>query len=99
VASEAGGQAAVVAATAATRCRRLRSAATLSKPAPTASWPCRRMCCTPTRGCYVYYLALAAAVELPICIQNYSGPVGTPMVPELLARMWRELPHVEYIKK
>ena len=51
------------------------------------------------RGCYEYYQALSAAVELPICIQNYSGPVGTPMSPELLARMCRELEQVEYIKE
>jgi 4-hydroxy-tetrahydrodipicolinate synthase len=51
------------------------------------------------RGCYAYYQALADAVEIPICIQNYIGPVGTPMAPELLARMCRELPLVEYIKE
>ena len=51
------------------------------------------------RGCYQYFQALAAAVDIPICIQNYIGPVGTPMAPELLARMCRELPHVEYIKE
>lgn len=50
-------------------------------------------------GCYEYFRALAAAVDIPICIQNYNGPVGTPMAPELLARMCRELPHVEYIKE
>ena len=33
-------------------------------------------------GCYEYFQALAAAVETPICIQNYIGPVGTPMAPE-----------------
>ena len=51
------------------------------------------------RGCYAYYQALAAAVQIPICIQNYMPPVGTPMAPELLARMCRELPRVEYIKE
>ncbi|HEX5690080.1 MAG TPA: dihydrodipicolinate synthase family protein [Roseiflexaceae bacterium] len=51
------------------------------------------------RGCYDFYQSLSTAVELPICIQNYVGPVGTPMAPELLARMCRELPHVEYIKE
>jgi dihydrodipicolinate synthase/N-acetylneuraminate lyase len=51
------------------------------------------------RGCYDYFRALSAAVELPICIQNYNPPVGTPMTPELLARMCRELRHVEYIKE
>jgi dihydrodipicolinate synthase/N-acetylneuraminate lyase len=50
-------------------------------------------------GCYQYYQALSAAVDIPICIQNYIGPVGTPMSPELIARMCRELPHVEYIKE
>ena len=51
------------------------------------------------RGCYEYFKALSSAIEIPICIQNYVGPVGTPMAPELLARMCRELPHVEYIKE
>lgn len=50
-------------------------------------------------GCYRYYQALSAALEIPIMVQNYIGPVGTPMSPELLARMCRELPHVEYIKE
>jgi len=50
-------------------------------------------------GCYEYYQALSAALDVPICIQNYIGPVGTPMSAELLARMCRELPHVEYIKE
>src|SRR5262245_25708018 len=38
-------------------------------------------------GCYAYYQALSQAVDIPICIQNYIGPVGTPMNPELMARM------------
>jgi dihydrodipicolinate synthase/N-acetylneuraminate lyase len=50
-------------------------------------------------GCYSYYRALAAAVQIPICIQNYMPPVGTPMASELLARMCRELSHIEYIKE
>ncbi len=50
-------------------------------------------------GCYGYYQALAAALEIPICIQNYNGPIGTPMSSELLARMCRELGRVEYIKE
>ncbi len=51
------------------------------------------------KGCYDYYQALSEAVELPICIQNYIGPVGTPMTPELMARMCRELAQVQYIKE
>jgi 4-hydroxy-tetrahydrodipicolinate synthase len=50
-------------------------------------------------GCYEYYQALSSALDLPICLQNHIGPVGTPMSPELEARMCRELPHVEYIKE
>ena len=50
-------------------------------------------------GCYDYYAKLSAALRIPICIQNYIGPVGTPMSPELLARMCRELPQVQYIKE
>ena len=50
-------------------------------------------------GCYDYYQALSAAVEIPIFVQNFMGPVGTPMSNELVARMCRELPHVDYIKE
>ena len=50
-------------------------------------------------GCYEYYCALSSALDIPIMIQNYSGPVGTPMTPELIGRLRRELPHVEYVKE
>ena len=50
-------------------------------------------------GCYQYYAALAAAAGVPICVQNFNGPVGTPMAPDLLARLCRELPGVDYIKE
>jgi dihydrodipicolinate synthase/N-acetylneuraminate lyase len=50
-------------------------------------------------GCYEYYKALSGAVDIPIFIQNYVAPVGTPMSADLMARMCRELPRVEYIKE
>jgi 4-hydroxy-tetrahydrodipicolinate synthase len=50
-------------------------------------------------GCYAYYQALSAALDIPICVQNYIGPVGTPMSVELLVRMCRELQQVQYIKE
>ena len=50
-------------------------------------------------GCYEYYRALSSALRIPVMVQNYVGPIGTPMSPELMARMCRELPHVEYIKE
>lgn len=50
-------------------------------------------------GCYDYYARLSAALSIPICIQNYIGPLGTPMSPQLLTRMCLELPQVQYIKE
>jgi 4-hydroxy-tetrahydrodipicolinate synthase len=50
-------------------------------------------------GCYEYYRALSDALEIPVMIQNYNGPIGTPMSPALVARMCRELPRVEYVKE
>lgn len=50
-------------------------------------------------GCYQYYKVLSDALDIPICIQNYIGPLGTPMSPELMVRMCRDLPCVQYIKE
>jgi dihydrodipicolinate synthase/N-acetylneuraminate lyase len=50
-------------------------------------------------GCYAYYKALSEALDIPIMVQNYIGPIGTPMSPGLLARMCKELPQVQYIKE
>jgi 4-hydroxy-tetrahydrodipicolinate synthase len=50
-------------------------------------------------GCYQYYKALSDALEIPVCIQNYAGPAGTPMSSDLLARMCRELEMVQYLKE
>jgi 4-hydroxy-tetrahydrodipicolinate synthase len=50
-------------------------------------------------GCYAYYAALSAALDIPLCIQNYMPPIGTPMTSQLVGRMCRELPRVEYIKE
>ncbi|MBI2505062.1 MAG: dihydrodipicolinate synthase family protein [Candidatus Latescibacteria bacterium] len=50
-------------------------------------------------GCHAYYQALDAALQIPICIQNYNGPIGTPMSGELLAHLCRELTQVQYLKE
>ncbi|MBZ0299931.1 MAG: dihydrodipicolinate synthase family protein [Anaerolineae bacterium] len=50
-------------------------------------------------GCYAYYQTLASRTDLPIFVQNYVGPVGTPMSADLLARMCREIEHIDYIKE
>jgi dihydrodipicolinate synthase/N-acetylneuraminate lyase len=51
------------------------------------------------QGCYDYFQSLAQAVHIPICIQNYPPPLGTPMSSQLLARMCREMSQVQYIKE
>jgi 4-hydroxy-tetrahydrodipicolinate synthase len=50
-------------------------------------------------GCYAYYEALSSDLDVPVCIQNFDGPVGTPMAPGLLARICSELEQVDYIKE
>ncbi len=50
-------------------------------------------------GCHAFYRQLAAASELPVVVQNYIAPVGTVMGAGLLARMCREIEHVDYIKE
>jgi 4-hydroxy-tetrahydrodipicolinate synthase len=47
-----------------------------------------------------FYAAVArAARDLPVWIQDYVAPVGTPMSPSLLAKLLREIPGVEFIKE
>jgi len=47
-----------------------------------------------------FYAAVARAADpLPVWIQDYVGPVGTPMSPALLARMLHEIPGVDYLKE
>ncbi len=46
-----------------------------------------------------YYTAIDAAGSLPIYLQNYSGPGGTPMSPGLVASLLNELPDVRYVKE
>lgn len=48
---------------------------------------------------YEYYRAISDAVGIPIFIQDYIAPVGTPMSADLLSRMLRELEHVQYLKE
>jgi dihydrodipicolinate synthase/N-acetylneuraminate lyase len=46
-----------------------------------------------------YYRALAEAVSIPIVIQDFIAPIGTPMPVELMARMVREIPNVRFLKE
>jgi len=101
VVSEAAAQVPVIAAT---TCGHALPAVALSRFAQDAGAACI-MSMPPhvmhpdAAGCYEYYRALSSALDIPIMIQNYVGPVGTPMTPELIGRMCRELPHVEYVKE
>jgi dihydrodipicolinate synthase/N-acetylneuraminate lyase len=46
-----------------------------------------------------YYRRVSDAARLPVFIQNHEGPIGTPMAPEFLIRLCRELEYVRYIKE
>lgn len=46
-----------------------------------------------------FYSDLARATRLPICIQNYVAPVGTPLPATLVARLLREIETVVYVKE
>lgn len=46
-----------------------------------------------------YYRAIAEAARLPVLLQDFPPPVGTPMSAELMARMLREIEHVDYVKE
>ncbi|MGH7922451.1 MAG: dihydrodipicolinate synthase family protein [Candidatus Dormibacteraceae bacterium] len=46
-----------------------------------------------------YYEAIAEAARLPVFIQNHLPPQGTPMRPEFVAELVREIPLVSYVKE
>lgn len=48
---------------------------------------------------YAYYAALAEAAEVPVILQDFIAPLGTPMSVELMARLLREVPNVRYVKE
>jgi 4-hydroxy-tetrahydrodipicolinate synthase len=53
----------------------------------------------PPNAIYDYFQALSRAVTIPIFIQNHDAPAGTRMSPEFVARLVRELEHVDYVKE
>jgi len=46
-----------------------------------------------------FYAAVANAAGVPVWIQDYVAPMGTPMAPGLLARLLHEIPGVDYLKE
>jgi 4-hydroxy-tetrahydrodipicolinate synthase len=53
----------------------------------------------PPAEIFDYYCALSDAVDIPIFIQDYIGPIGTPMSVDLIVRMLTELEKVDYLKE
>lgn len=53
----------------------------------------------PLDAVFDYYRALSEAISIPIFIQNHDAPAGTRLSPEFVARLVRELEHVEYVKE
>lgn len=54
---------------------------------------------TPDEILPFYEAVAAAAAPLPVWIQHYVGPIGTPMAPALLARILTEVEGVDYLKE
>jgi dihydrodipicolinate synthase/N-acetylneuraminate lyase len=48
---------------------------------------------------FQYYRELSEAVEIPVILQDFVAPIGTPMPVELMARMLREIPNVRFVKE
>jgi 4-hydroxy-tetrahydrodipicolinate synthase len=46
-----------------------------------------------------YYQAIDDAGTLPIFVQNWNGPGGTPMSPHFVAGLLRDLPDVRFVKE
>jgi 4-hydroxy-tetrahydrodipicolinate synthase len=54
----------------------------------------------PASEIFDFYAAVAQASDgLPVWIQDYQAPVGTPIPAPLMARMLREIPGVDYLKE
>jgi len=46
-----------------------------------------------------YFRAVARAAELPVFIQNYPGPMGTPLSAAFMAKLVQEIDGVTYVKE
>lgn len=46
-----------------------------------------------------YFQVVAGAAELPVFIQNYQAPIGTPFSAGFMARLVQEIDGVEYVKE
>ncbi|MGB6105836.1 MAG: dihydrodipicolinate synthase family protein [Pusillimonas sp.] len=46
-----------------------------------------------------YFKSISDATALPMCIQNYGGPGGTPLSADFMASLLRDIPRVDYVKE
>ena len=46
-----------------------------------------------------FYQQIAAATELPVFIQNYGAPVGTPMSARFMADLVQQIEGIQYVKE
>lgn len=46
-----------------------------------------------------YYRAIATASGLPVCLQNFSAPMGSDLTPDIVAEICAAVPQVQYIKE
>ena len=46
-----------------------------------------------------YYRAIGEASDLPVCIQNYQGPGGTPLSAPFMTGLLKDLKGVHYVKE
>ncbi len=54
----------------------------------------------PASEIFDFYTAVARAADgIPVWIQDYVAPIGTPMAPTLLAQMLAEIPGVSFLKE
>ena len=53
----------------------------------------------PPEGIPDYYRHIAGATSLPIVVQNQGGPMGNAMSAELIVRMAKEMPGIQYVKE
>lgn len=55
---------------------------------------------TDPESVFAFYQRVAdAAGDLPVFIQNWAGPAGTPMSAHQVAHLLREIPNVNYVKE
>ena len=54
----------------------------------------------PASEIFDFYATVARAADpLPVWVQDYVGPIGTPIAPALLAKLLAEIPGVDYLKE